>query len=140
MVKIQNKLILIDTNLFIYYFQGHAVFGEYAKKVFELIVSNKAYAVGSIITLTEILSFPIDSKELNKIRDNILELPNFYLQDVNQTIALEAARIGREYMFRTPDAIHLATGLFSKVDMFITNNNQLIKKFNEFEVVALTSI
>jgi predicted nucleic acid-binding protein len=133
-----NKIIALDTNIFIYYFQQHPQFGISAKKNFELLIKNKARAVTSIITLIELLSLKIPETEVNKFKSLYLETPNLATIEINQTIGIEAAKIRRIYGYRLPDAIQLATALYAKADKFITND-QKIKNFPKIKIDLLSS-
>ena len=64
-------------------------------------------------------------------------MPNLNIIDVDYKIALEAARIKREYKFRLPDSIQLATALIGKAQAFVTNDQRL-KKFQELPIVMLS--
>lgn len=136
MVKLKNKLIGLDTNIFIYFYEQNQEFGSLAKRVFEKLSAKQAQAVTSIITLTELLSLPASEREVEVLKANFLETPNLTICDFNQTIAIEAGRIRRIYSFRVPDSIQLATSLYQKVDLFLTNDNKL-KAFKEIPIVML---
>lgn len=131
------KLIGIDTNIFIYYFQGNNSVGANAKRIFEGLISAKIKAVTSIITLMELLSLPSSKTNIEILKNHFLETPNLTIQDINQSIALEAARIRRVYKFSIPDAIQLATCLFHKADLFMTNDKK-IKSFKELTVIIIS--
>lgn len=136
MVKITNKLVGIDTNIFIYYFEQNEEFGKIAKSFFQLLVRDKVKACTSIITLTELISLPASERDIELLQSHFLETPNLTIQEVNQTIGIDAARIRRNFGYRIPDAIQLATCLYSKADMFITNDQKL-KSFKELPVLML---
>ena len=129
----QAKIIGLDTNIFIYYFQGHPQFGASVKKIFESLVAANVKAITSSITLIELLSLKIPETEVDALKALYLETPNLTPIDVNQTIGIEAARIRREYGYRLPDAIQLATCLYAKADKFITNDLRL-KNFPEVKM------
>jgi predicted nucleic acid-binding protein len=133
----KRQTFSLDTNIFIYYFAQHTQFGKAAKEIFENIVVGKIKAVTSIITLIEILSLKIPQKEINKLKELYLETPNLTTLDVNQTIGIEAARIRREYGYRLPDAIQLATSLYTKADVFLTNDLKL-QNFPEIKVKLIS--
>lgn len=122
----QNKLLCLDTNIFIYYFQAENEFGLKTKKLFELLVKNKAHAVTSIITQIELLSLDMSPEESKRLYSLFLETPHLKVENLVPDIANEAAKIRREYDFRTPDAIQLATAVYSKADAFITNDRKLL--------------
>ncbi len=132
----KNKLIGLDTNIFIYYFHQHDHFGLPAKKIFTQLANNKIKAVTSVITSIELLSFKRSEKEIVELKDFLLEISNLTISDLTNDIAIEAARIRRDYGFRLPDSVQLATSLSKKATRFLTNDVRL-KKFKELEVVLL---
>ncbi len=137
MVTLKNKLLGLDTNIFIYYLQADEEFGSTVKKIFELLAKNQARAITSVITYLELLSISAEKRDIEILQSHFLETPNLLIQDINQSIASEAAKIRREYGFRTPDAIQLAVCLKHNADFFITND-QKIKSFKEIPVILLS--
>ncbi len=135
MVK-RKQLFFVDTNIFIYYFQEDEKFGPRAKKILELLVAGKAQAVTSIITQVELLSLPTTEQQTEYLRGLFLETPNLQIKELTPEIADEAARIRREYKFRFPDAIQLATAVVSDVPVFITNDKRL-SRFKELKIKLL---
>lgn len=128
--------VAIDTNIFIYYFQQHYLFGNSSKKLLSSIEKEKSKTITSLITLIELLSFQAPEATIAKLQLEYVNFPNLLTIDVNYKIALEAARIRRVYGYKTADAIQLATALFAKADVFITNDKRL-QKFKEIEVRSL---
>lgn len=127
-----NHTFFFDTNVFIYFFEAHPIFGPKAKKFFDLLNLNQATAVTSVITQLELLSLPTTENQ-QLLLQHFLETPNLSIIDINQEIAIESARIRRQYQFRTPDAIQLATAIFAQVDTFVTNDKRL-KAFQELKI------
>jgi predicted nucleic acid-binding protein len=128
-----NPLFFFDTNIFIYLFEGNAEHGLQVKKMFELLALNKAKAITSIITQVELLSLDSTPEDIQQLLELFLETPNLRVLDLGSEIATEAARIRRQYHFRTPDAIQLATAVLHQVDLFITNDRRL-DSFGEVNV------
>lgn len=126
----------LDTNIFIYYFHKDKDFGENAREVFQLLASDKKKAITSIITLTELLALKMSDKDVTILQNTFFQIPNLSMFDIDQKIALEAAKIRREYGYRLPDAIQLATATHTKADLFITNDIRL-KKYKETKVILL---
>lgn len=132
------KIVGIDTNVFVYYFSEHPRFGKASKKIFDRLSDSSWRSVTSIISISEALSPKILTGEAAKeVESKFLDVPNLALFEVNHAIAVEAARIRREYGFRLPDAIQLATALHAKAQAFITNDRRL-KGFKELPIVLLT--
>lgn len=137
MVNTQSSVLALDTNIFIYYFQPDPDFGVAAREIFKTLVSGQYKALTSIISLIEIMSFPMDEKFSESLMSHFLETPNLSIYELDQLVGLEAARIRRKYGFRTPDAIQLATAVVYGADVFVTNDKRL-KKFEEIEVRLLS--
>lgn len=131
-----SKLLFLDTNIFVYYFAGEGVVGRRAKKVLQLLAQDRARAVTSTITQLELLSLSVVDQEVEQLNELFLETPNLRIVVLDQDIAVEAARIRRQYHFRTPDAIQLATALVCQVDQFVSQDKQLAQ-FSELAVVSL---
>lgn len=132
-------LIGLDTNIFIYHFAENPQFVNATSYVFALLKQSKVKGVTSAITITELLSFKTLEKILAEISNSFFSTPNLSLIDVNQTIAVEAARIRRVYGFKLADSIQLATALEAKAQTFISNDIKL-KKFKELPVILLREI
>lgn len=123
---IENNIIGLDTNIFIYYFEENHHFLPLVDKLFKDLEKNKFTAVTSVISLTETLSFPkLPHDKINFLHKGFLELSNFTMFNVTETIAVEAAKLRRKYHFRLGDAIQIATAIHAKADMFITNDERL---------------
>lgn len=136
MVTLKDRLIGLDTNIFVYYFGENIEFGPQAKAIFESLSEKKSRGVTSIITLIELLSLPASEKDVEALKMHFLETPNLIICDVSQTIGIDAARIRRKYGFRIPDSIQLATCLYQDADIFITNDQRL-KSFKEIPLMLL---
>ena len=104
--------------------------------MFEKAEQRKFKIKTSVISIIEALSFPSSKPVLNKIKEEFDTLPNFEAFSIGREIGENAARIRRKYKFLLPDSIQLATALYSKSDIFITNDKRL-RKFKEIPVILL---
>ncbi len=132
------KQVALDTNVFIYHYYEYSQLTDLADVVFINLAENKLKAVTSLITLIELLSFKAPEAEINELKNAFYSTPNLSVLAIEQDIAISAARIRREYKFRLPDSIQLATAVIGKVQAFITNDQRL-KKFQELPIVSLNS-
>ncbi len=132
----KNKLIALDSNVFIYHFEHNLKYTPYTTKIFSSFIENSNHGVTSVISIGEALSYPAPSSLLKKIEEKFRNLPNFIIFDVTQEIAIKTAQIRRNYKFRLPDSIQLATARHTKAEIFITNDKNM-KKFKEVKVVLL---
>lgn len=134
------KLAALDTNIFIYYFEQNIYFGAKAKFIFDNLSTNKLQACTNITSLAEIISSPkLTDTAVKETRDLFFSIPNLEIHQVDEKIAMESARIRRKYSFRLLDTIQLATALYAKAKVFITNDERL-KKFKELQVVLLSDL
>lgn len=134
------KFIALDTNIFVYYFNLHPKFGQPSKIIFDKLGSSKIKAVTSITTLIELLSSKMLSvQDAKEMTTDFYNIPNLTICDVNNLIAQRAASIRRQYGFRTPDAIQLATALKVGVKAFITNDHRL-KSFKKIKIIMVDEV
>lgn len=133
------KYVGIDSNLFIYNLEQNPQFAEYTDIVFNKLALNKLKAVTSIISLTEILSYPDTAIVETQIINDFFNTPNTKIVEIDRNIAVEAAKIRREYGFRLPDAVQLATAKLAKAKAFITNDQRL-KAFVGLKVILISEI
>ncbi len=133
------KSVGIDAMCFIYQFEAHPEFGPLSDYLFCLLEERKLSGFTSIISLAEILSF-------NKLQQNRLaweeekqkfyQTPNLRIENVDGKICEAAALIRGKYGLYLPDAIQIATAIFSQADAFITNDER-IKKVKELPIILL---
>lgn len=135
----KSKFVGLDSNIFSYQFHQNPQFGPATKKIFDALSSNQLRAVTSIITLLEILSVNAPPNKIKGLEKLFLEMPNLMTFPVNHEIAVMATTIRREYKFRTPDAIQLATAKHARAKAFITNDDDL-KKFKELKIILLSEL
>lgn len=134
------KLVGIDTNLLIYYFENNPQFGEAAKNLFDALNHSKLQAVTSMIAVTEILSKKGLPEDIAKdLEEDLFEIPYLSILEVDRKIGTQAAMIRRTYQFGLPDSIQIATALSAKAKAFITNDDRL-KKFKELKVILLKEL
>lgn len=133
------KKIALDSNLFIYHFEDNAAFAPYTNKIFTSLCQGRLKAVTSTVSIIETLSYPSPPKVIRSIAEAFLNIPNLEIIEVNQHVALEAARIRRKYGFRLPDSVQLATATLNKAEAFISNDQRL-KRFQQCKIVLLHEV
>lgn len=135
----KSNLVALDSNIFIYNLEENSEFVKFTDLIFKRLIANKLKAVTNIISLTEILSFQKTSDVIKQLTEDFFSTPNLEVFDVDQQIAIEAARIRRDYEFRLPDAIQLSTALKANADGFITNDKKL-KGFKSLKIFILKEL
>lgn len=133
------KLVGLDSDIFIYHFEDNPRFNSFTEKIFEKLLEGWTKGTTSVISLIETLSYPLSPKLVKEINDAFLSIPNLHVVDVDHDIGFEAAKIRREYGFRLPDSIQLATALQAKVQAFVTNDQKL-KRFKRLPIILLDEV
>lgn len=133
------KLVALDSNVFIYNLEQNPQYISATDEIFNRLVLNKLKAVTSIISLTEVLSYPKIDSVVKQITEDFYNTPNLKIIEVGQEVAVEAARIRREHGFKLPDAVQLATALSAKAKAFITNDHRL-KSFKKLKIISLPDL
>ncbi|MCB2356691.1 type II toxin-antitoxin system VapC family toxin [Clostridium estertheticum] len=122
--------ILIDTNSFIYFMEDNEAYADILQIVFDMIESGKIYGVTSTIVLTEILTKPIKdgNKQLEaQYKAFLTHFPNLYLRNIDNKVAIKAAKIRANYGTKTPDSIIIATAFEERASAIVTNDIRLRK-------------
>ena len=116
-----------DTNLFIYLHEDHPKFGPIVRRIYEGHIARNETLCTSVFTVGEVLTLPLRMKDvaaITAIRDSMLsgevELLPFTL-----AMAQRYGQIRAISSLKPADALHLATAIETKVNLFITNDQQL---------------
>ena len=137
-----HRLVVLDTSVWIYHFEGSTAYGRAADSVLEAITQRKVGAVASELVLLELLVAPL-KKGAQDIADEIeltlLHFPNLQLAPVTRAVLVRAAEIRGRYGVRTPDSIMLATAVESGATLAVTNDNAW-QKMKEIEVLLVRDL
>lgn len=139
---VKEKIIGIDTVVFIYHLEAHPDYVDTTEYIFKLIETAKYAAVTSVITLIEILVKPMrkgNGAAAMDYRDLLLSFPNLKMVNVDVKISETASYLQAKYGIKTPDAIQIATVICQGSKSFITNDESL-KKVEEIKVLLLEEI
>ena len=133
------KRLYLDTAPIIYYIEANPNYYTKMSLAIELIEKKPIEAFSSVITLTEVLNYPLkagNSKLAQDYRDILQNNENFQLVNVNTKIAEAAADLRARYNLRSPDALHIASALESACDAFLTNDKGL-KRVTEIIIILV---
>lgn len=134
--------LALDTAPIIYFVEKHPDYLQKMRYVFQRIDIGQIIAYSTVITLTEVLHFPIQQNATQLIKDyeDILQnSKNFQLIPIDTSIARIAANLRAKYRLKTPDALQIATALETKSDAFLTNDFQL-KRVQELPIIILNDL
>ena len=137
-----HRLVVLDTSVWIYHFEGSAAYGRAADSVLEAVTEGKIEAVASELVLLELLVAPLKTGAqdvADEIELTLLHFPNLQLTPVTRAVLVRAAGIRARYGLRTPDAIMLATAVESGATLAVTNDNAW-QKMKEIDVLLVRDL
>lgn len=141
-LPIPRQRIGIDTNVFIYFLEGHPRYGAWCASLFELIERGQNSAITSTVTLLELLVQPYrDEKEdlAHKIFALTSTYPKLEWVPLTMNLADRAAQLRARYRLSTPDAVQLAAAISQKAVRFYGNDRGL-RRVNEIECIILDDL
>lgn len=123
-----DLLIGLDSDILIAALSPHEAYSEVAKVLATQIAHGKHHAVVSSITYGEVLTLSTGTgaKELN-LALFFAKLNHLNSVAADDSLCQAAGKLWRRHGLKLPDAIHLATALDQKVDVFMTNDLPLAK-------------
>jgi predicted nucleic acid-binding protein len=137
---VDYKRIGLDTNALIYYIEERPVLMKKVEFFINKIEDGEAIGITSYVTLLELLVKPM--------REGRFDLVDMYrtilsgkleMVPLDEIVSIKAAELRAKYGLRTPDAIQLASVIYKKGDVFVTNDKGL-KRVKEIKVLALEDI
>jgi predicted nucleic acid-binding protein len=121
--------IFLDTNFFIYLIESTGSQGARARYLLRAFSTRKDEILTSVMTLGELLVQPMRAGDQTMVQRyrGILRSPGIsvlpFLEDAAETFA----RVRLDKTIRPPDAIQLATAATAGCDLFLTNDEALMK-------------
>lgn len=126
----QAPTLALDTSVFIYHVEANPTYAALLLPVFGHIEHGRCRAVASTLAFLEVLVQP--SRGADEARRAVLaallaSFPGIAWVAVDLAVADRAASLRARYRLRTPDAIHLATAVHERADVFLTNDHDLLQ-------------
>jgi predicted nucleic acid-binding protein len=119
---------LLDTNIFIYYFNGETIL----EPLFEAIFTEGVTGFYCPISWVELLCYPaLSEKEANQMREFLRSLT---CVELTETVLDAAAQIRREYRVALADAVIAACALETKSTL-VTRNMADFARIDELVVL-----
>lgn len=137
--KVQDKLIGVDTSIFIYFIEKNPDYIKILREFFKESEKDKIRITTSTITLLEVLVQPFKQSRddlIKKYKNIFNKSRNIELIDFNTRISEISAKVRAKNGIRTPDAIQIGTSIYSGADFFLTNDKRL-KSVEEISVIIL---
>ncbi|MBT8421326.1 MAG: PIN domain-containing protein [Gammaproteobacteria bacterium] len=137
-----HEVILIDSCIWIYYFEDHPRYADLIDAMLTQWVGRGTALLTSELSLLEIKTGPLRREKPSVAAEYQLYLNNFpglSLIPIDQSILNHAARLRARCRIKTPDAIIIATGLEQGATLAITND-QAWKGIDGMGVVCLEDL
>ncbi len=137
----KHERIGLDSNILIYFVEGNPNYLNLVKKVFNSIDAGKNLGVCSTLSLMEILVEPYRQKNetlVNEFYGLLTTYPHLRWVDLSNEVADLGANLRAKYKIKTPDAILLASAIYSNASGFVCNDKGL-RKVEEIDVLILDS-
>jgi len=98
--------------------------------ILNTIEKNKWNTIISVITVSEMLVGYYNQQNFSKAEQFLLLVQNNYdIQPINMFIAQLGAKFRSQFKLKLPDALILASGVYKKVDVLISNDIDMQKNF-----------
>ncbi len=132
----------LDTVPIIYFVEAHPQYDALVTQIFQRIDDGELVGVTSVITLTEVLTQPLQHGASNlqtQYRNLLTNSDNFELVPINISVAEHAANLRAQYNLSTPDALQIAAALSMGCQAFVTNDHKL-RRVTELSVIMLDDL
>ena len=134
-----GKKAFLDTNIFIYLIEENKLYLNQVDKLLIFLEQNRYEIITSTLTLGEILTKPYKDNRVDLVKIYQEFFEDIKLIELNAQIASLFAQIRANYGIKTPDAVQLASAIYSKSDLFVTNDDKLSKfNSNKCKVILLS--
>lgn len=118
-----------DTMLFVYMLEGEPRFGPRVREIHDEVTRRGDRLCTSVFTAGEILTGPVKTgaaQVADRIR-NYFESGAIEMLPFNFGTAMEYSRVRSANAVTAPDAIHLASAAQARIDLFLTNDQKLLR-------------
>lgn len=133
------KRVFLDTAPIIYYIEKNERYFDLVRPVFDHLDNGLLVAITSPVTLAECLIHPCNKKQKqleHDFFDLIVNGSNTIFTPFDHTIACRAAQLRAYHNLTLTDAFQIATALFARCDVFLTNDIGL-KRVDKPHVIIL---
>lgn len=118
----EQSLLLLDTAPIIYWLEDHAKYGPRFQPLFEAHRSGAVRFAVTTITLTEVLTGPLQAQDEALARRYRAILESWHVVDLDAGIAESAARLRSSLRLKLPDAVQAASALAINAEALVTHD------------------
>lgn len=115
--------VCLDSNVLIEMILGNSPAAKICAELVRLAEDEKITIVLSVLCYTEVRGYPNKKPyppELDKKCLDFFDNARLLIVDVNRRVSLVARRLAHQYGYKPLDALHLATAVVAKADVFMT--------------------
>lgn len=134
-----GKKVYFDTNPLIYALSGNELYLTIITQLFHGLQQQHYIGYSSELGLAELLVKPIRENNTAQIVTIQQLFADKFLQLLphNRACFELSAKIRADYRLKMPDAIHVATAITQKMDIFVTADNDIANRMTEINVLNL---
>jgi predicted nucleic acid-binding protein len=125
MVSLSGHRVYLDANTIIYALEGFAQYSNLQTGLLDPLDAGAFVAVTSEITLLETVVGPRKAgkaKEEAELQAFLTSTTNLVIEPVATAVLEKAIDLRVRFGLKSPDAIHLATGILASCDLFVTRD------------------
>jgi predicted nucleic acid-binding protein len=125
MISLSGNRVYLDANTIIYALEGFAQYANLQAGLPDPLDAGAFVAVTSEITLLETIVGPCKAGKVNEeaeLRAFLTSRVNLIIEPVTTAVLEKAIDLRVQYGLKSPDAIHLATGILANCDLFVTRD------------------
>jgi len=131
MVSLKGHRVYLDASTVIYALEGLSQYGNLKTGLLIPLDKLEFVSVTSRLTLLEALVFPLrngDQIGEQNFRAFLTSSSHKIIEPVSDAVLEKATSLRAQYLgLKTPDAIHLATGILAGCDLFVTGDQSWSK-------------
>ncbi len=136
-----GSLVALDTVVWIYEFEFHPIFGQVTRTLFrDGFGRSICHAACSLLVLGEVLVEPFAKARIDmadRYRLIISPGPDLTVWPIGYDVIETAASLRARYRIKMLDAIHVASAVVHRADVFVTNDGGL-RRITEVPVLVLS--
>lgn len=137
----EGCLVALDTVIWIYAVEANPVFGPIVRPFFEdRLATGRNRAASSLLALGELLVQPLIQNRADlasSYRSFFTDGPSFAVWGVTREIVEVAAELRSRHRLKLLDALHVASAIVNRADIFLSNDADLLR-VTEVKVIVLT--
>jgi len=135
----RHRVIGLDTNVFIYQLEANPQYLPLTDLIFRTLERSTLRAVTSTITMTGLLVpayRSLDDQRVDEFYSLLSTYPNLAWIEPGLRIADLAAELRAMHGLKTPDALQIATAIYSGASAFVTNG-PIFDRIKQVEILVL---